>query len=398
MQNNYFLSIIIPCFNSEKTVRQTVESVFKQEINIPFEIVMVNDGSTDSTPAIIKELKSQHAQIVSLSHEENMGGGKSRNDAIKKSQGNLIFCLDSDDLLPPSMIMKLVNYLDVKKGDGVVFSETKYFMWSPKITRTLSNSFNVDNPITFKDLFSKETSFFTQVNFLYTRAAYDRIGGYPENHGFDTQGFGFHFLAKGNTAYMCPKSFYYHRQGVGKSYFEREYETGRLSLNYYLILEDMLYLFSDRIIYKIFNYDVFLHCNLTSDNLMSLIKSELNSSHESILSGAVSWKERISFINKKKKKLFSDTVLLGVHQLILENYKVAYDIFMELYLREQTTPLLIYTLLRCLSGMRNDESFDIEQLLGSIALRPQISEVSQALPLKIARNVVHIVRNQFNEK
>src|SRR5258708_886566 len=177
--------MIVPCFNCERKVRQAIESIFRQDLQIPFEIIMVDDGSTDSTAFMLSDLKKKYSHIHVLSHKKNMGGGKSRNDAIKKSKGTLLFCLDSDDILPPKMLPKLISYLQEKKCDGVIFEQAKYFMWTTLITQTAKNDVDPNKAITIRDLFTHEDSPLTQVNFLYTRTAFDRIGGYPEHHGFD---------------------------------------------------------------------------------------------------------------------------------------------------------------------------------------------------------------------
>ena len=380
----------MPCFNSQRTVRQAVHSIFQQELEIPFEIIMVNDGSTDKTASVLVELKKKYSHIRLLNHKRNMGGGKTRNDAILKSKGNLLFCLDSDDILPPHMLPKLIATLDEKNCDGVLFQETHYFMWSTKLAKVDKNKVNPRKPITIENLFSRENSFFTQVNFLYTRNAFDKTGGYPENHGFDTQGFGFRFLAQGNSVYICPNSYYCHRQGVGKSYFEREYEKGRLSLNRFLIFEDLLYLFSDQIILEIFRYDAFSFCNLTSNNLMSYLKNRFTKLGARFFSGTYSWDERISIIEKKKTKSLSDLVLMGTYEFLLNNQEEAFKNYHKLFTRGESSPLLTYAFFRCVASSRNVPGISVVDLVSSITLRPQKSIVSQALPLKLVRYVSQV--------
>ncbi|MEI7425100.1 MAG: glycosyltransferase family 2 protein, partial [Candidatus Staskawiczbacteria bacterium] len=108
------LSIIMPCYNCQSTLAEAVVSVFVQSLKIPFEIIMVDDGSTDGTQRLILELAQKYPEIKTLIHEKNRGGGAARNTGIKNSSGDLIFCLDGDDILPPAMLPRLLNFLDQK--------------------------------------------------------------------------------------------------------------------------------------------------------------------------------------------------------------------------------------------------------------------------------------------
>jgi glycosyltransferase involved in cell wall biosynthesis len=246
------LSIIMPAYNSAKTIAQSVESIVTQELSIPFELVIADDASGDETPALISTFQKKYKNIITLRNETNLGGGATRNKAIAFAKGDLLICLDSDDIMPPGMLEKMVRYLVEKDADGVLFEESRSFISNKSLTMSSKNpSELIGKKITFADLLTSD-SFLTQVNFLYTRAAFNTVGGYPTTHGFDTQTFGHKFLALGLSAFICPDTFYYHRQGYGKSYFEREYETGALSRNYYYLLEEILYTFTPTVVESIF--------------------------------------------------------------------------------------------------------------------------------------------------
>ena len=86
------LSIIIPCYNCENTLREAVESCYIQGFREDeFEIVMVNDDSKDATSLVMKELASEHSNIRTHYHDTNQGGGATRNTATKisSSEGSL---------------------------------------------------------------------------------------------------------------------------------------------------------------------------------------------------------------------------------------------------------------------------------------------------------------------
>lgn len=91
------ISVVIPCFNASKFIEECIQSVLNQSFN-NFEIICVNDGSTDSTSEILQCLASKHPMITVL-EIENKGAPHARNLGFKKSQGDYIQFLDADDIL-----------------------------------------------------------------------------------------------------------------------------------------------------------------------------------------------------------------------------------------------------------------------------------------------------------
>ena len=105
------VSILIPAYNAEKWISQTMESALNQSWPLK-EIVVVDDGSTDKTFQILKTFESKSVKVV---RQENSGGPAARNHALLYAQGDFIQWLDHDDLLDPD---KIRNQLQSKKYDG----------------------------------------------------------------------------------------------------------------------------------------------------------------------------------------------------------------------------------------------------------------------------------------
>lgn len=279
------LSVIIPCYNCEKTLQEAVGSCYEQGFSIDeFEIVMVDDGSTDNSRTVINELAQKYNNIKLVFHKENQGGGATRNTAVTHSSSDVIFCLDSDDILPPGNLRKMYNCFIESKMDGVLFEETRFFTTDTNKTETVKNS-PLHSPIEFADIYHKGAGFLTQVNFMYTKVAFQMIGGYPTNHGFDTQTFGLNFLAHSLKCIVCEGTHYLHRhhQKDHKSYYEREYEKGLLSINTYLSLEPIIEKLNDSLINKIIHYPIFTNnYHGTGVNLQSLISDHVQTGGELI--------------------------------------------------------------------------------------------------------------------
>ena len=102
---NKKISVIIPVYNREKYIDACINSVLDQE-NVNIEIILVDDGSTDSSPAICDRYCSEHANITTI-HTENHGVCHARNTGLDSSTGDYIYFLDSDDLLPEGALEAL---------------------------------------------------------------------------------------------------------------------------------------------------------------------------------------------------------------------------------------------------------------------------------------------------
>lgn len=105
--NDPLVSIIIPVYNGERYIETTVESAFNQTY-ANFEVIIVNDGSTDNTSAKLKDLKSKYPDLIVVS-QSNAGVSVARNTGIEYSNGEYICFADADDILLPNYIEYLVS-------------------------------------------------------------------------------------------------------------------------------------------------------------------------------------------------------------------------------------------------------------------------------------------------
>lgn len=110
------VSVIMPCFNAENYIAESIESILQQSFT-DFELILINDGSTDKTLDIIKHYASSDARIVVI-EKENSGQTDSMNVGIYKSRGQLIARLDSDDVALPDRLKEQVAYM--RKSPDVV--------------------------------------------------------------------------------------------------------------------------------------------------------------------------------------------------------------------------------------------------------------------------------------
>ena len=112
------VSVIINVCNGENTIREAIESILQQSFR-DFELIIVNDGSTDNTPAILNSYGEDKIKVI---NQENRGVPKSLNRAIRISQGEYVAHMDADDVSLPERLEKQVVFLDSHPKVGLVGS------------------------------------------------------------------------------------------------------------------------------------------------------------------------------------------------------------------------------------------------------------------------------------
>lgn len=118
LMNNFFnntplISIIVPVYNTENYLKDCIESILQQSYK-NIEIILVNDGSTDSSPKICNDYSNMDNRIFVL-HKENSGVSAARNSGIAVSRGEWITFIDSDDIVSENYIQTLANMLKDNK-------------------------------------------------------------------------------------------------------------------------------------------------------------------------------------------------------------------------------------------------------------------------------------------
>lgn len=114
------LSVIIPVFNSETYLSACIESILKQTFQ-DFELILVDDGSTDKSPAICDDFQNKHKQIHVI-HQQNQGLSTSRLNGLAYSTGNWISFVDNDDILPLDAFETLFSLI-VNENDELIGGE-----------------------------------------------------------------------------------------------------------------------------------------------------------------------------------------------------------------------------------------------------------------------------------
>ena len=136
MKEDITVSIIIPSFNYEKYITQTIESVINQTYT-NWELIIVDDGSKDNSKEIIKDYCAKDNRIRLYTHEnnQNLGLKKTIELGISKASNNWIVILESDDLITENYLEKKVSIIKKYDNINLVFNDCEFFGDSQKVKK-----------------------------------------------------------------------------------------------------------------------------------------------------------------------------------------------------------------------------------------------------------------------
>lgn len=110
---DYLITIISPCYNSERTLKRCIESIITQSIGFEnIELILYDDASTDNTREIIELYSEKYKNIIPIFSNINQGPGVGKDSAIEKSTGKYVMFIDSDDEYDEKMCENLLNEIN----------------------------------------------------------------------------------------------------------------------------------------------------------------------------------------------------------------------------------------------------------------------------------------------
>src|SRR5690606_17525309 len=167
-----FFSVIIPLYNKEKYIQNTIQSVLNQHFN-DFEIIVVNDGSTDLSGKKVTEINDSRIHYFET---ENQGVSEARNYGVKQSKGEFICFLDADDYWYPHFLSEVYKYI-LKFPEQTVFATALEFEIKNK---AVYPSYSIDKSGDYKivnyfEASLKESALFTSAS-VFERSVFEVVG------------------------------------------------------------------------------------------------------------------------------------------------------------------------------------------------------------------------------
>jgi len=166
------VSVILPVFNCEDYIYDAVKSILDQTFT-EFELFIIDDGSTDNTYKIIKQIKDPRIILVK---QNNKGLPKTLNENFKRARGKFIARQDADDFSYPQRLEKQVKFLESHPDVGIVGTWAEIWIAQKKSDRTLMHSCQ-NYQLSFDILFD---SAFVHSSIMIRKKVFNLLGGYND--------------------------------------------------------------------------------------------------------------------------------------------------------------------------------------------------------------------------
>ncbi len=219
MTDQYAISVIVPCYNSESFIKKCIASLINQNFTKSFEIIIVDDASSDNTVEIIKSFNLNNINLHLL--KNNSGPAAARNIGLKKASGEYVFFLDADDSITNNILSNLYEIAKDKSFDMVFcdkklieksknqrendfyYSSNRFFNQA-EITEELLNRFI--NPFSYSGIFMLYGKLIKRSMLINNNIIFEEKLRYLEDEVFGWDSLAF----ANNVAYIHKQLYSYH--------------------------------------------------------------------------------------------------------------------------------------------------------------------------------------------
>jgi glycosyltransferase involved in cell wall biosynthesis len=214
-------SFIIPVFNRPEEVQELLESLSKQEFDKPFEVVLVEDGSTLSSEDVVKKFSNQLQ--ISYYQKKNTGPGDSRNYGMQRAKGNYFIVLDSDCIIPPQYLAKATKELEkeyVHCYGGPDAAHESFSLIQKAINYVMTSLFTTGGIRGNKKALDKFQP--RSFNMGISKEAFEATQGFGNIHPGEDPDLTFRIWKAGYNTRLFPDAFVYHKRRIDWSKFYKQ--------------------------------------------------------------------------------------------------------------------------------------------------------------------------------
>ncbi|MCE5192105.1 MAG: glycosyltransferase [Actinomycetia bacterium] len=200
-------SVVVPAYNAEATLAETLDAVAAQECS-DWECIVVDDGSVDGTRSIAEGFSARHARFRVV-HQENRGSAGAYNTGVAAAAGEWVCICSADDVLLPEHLVTMARAMDEHPSHDI-YSCNGYY-WFKDGHRELvyaGDAAATTRSWSLEDVF--DACFFS-VGACYRRELFDRLGGYPEGAYGEDYIFWMRAMAAGASHLYVPQALALHR-------------------------------------------------------------------------------------------------------------------------------------------------------------------------------------------
>lgn len=238
------ITVIIPTYNRSSILQRTIKSLCeKQSGYIPsWEIIVVNDGSTDETSQVLNQLTERYDGCIVSVYQKNQKQGAARNNAMRRAHGRLFIFL-ADDMIPDSTFLSSHWQRFVTDGQPMRYAAIGRVDWHPEIKETPFRKWINEWGLQFgfrliHDPDKLPFNFFYTSNLALSRDLYDDLGGFDESfkdYGWEDIELGYRYMTNGNMRlrYVDDAITYHHHYLTVTRFCRRQFKVGYSSIVFY---------------------------------------------------------------------------------------------------------------------------------------------------------------------
>ncbi len=228
------VSIIVPVYNAQNYIEQTINSVLNQDYE-NWELLLVENGSVDDSVELIRQFEDPRIKLIVM--EGNVGAANARNEGMKQADGRYVSYLDADDLWQKNKLSLQINFMKEKEA---AFSFTGYEFGDENAVGT-GRVVRVPEKLVYKQALNNTTIFTSTVMFDTHKITKDRL--YMPNVKSEDSALWFRILREGVTAYGLDENLVIYRR-PGKSLSSNKIEAVRRIWNLYRKQEKLNFFYS----------------------------------------------------------------------------------------------------------------------------------------------------------
>ena len=205
-------SILIPCYNAERWIAETLEASLAQTWSHT-EIIVVDDGSKDKTVEVVKRYESRGVKLIV---QENRGAAAARNTAFRASEGDYVQFLDADDLISPNKIQSQIMRLMREPEAVAICPWGRFFDNSDQVSLDPSPSWQSLPPVDWLvETWSRGSGMLFPAMWLIPREIVNRAGLWREDLSLNDDGEFFTRVVLASSGVLfCPDDTAYYRSGI----------------------------------------------------------------------------------------------------------------------------------------------------------------------------------------
>ncbi len=235
MKLNPKVSIIIPSYNSSEFLPEALESALNQDYS-NFDIIIVDDGSTDQTAQIAKEYQKKDKRIKYI-YQKNKGLGGARNTGIRNARSELIAHLDADDIYRSNYLSKTVDRLSRAGQRTAAVAPNAFFLTERPLKKTFYQAYQTPAKITLEDELERNK---LPSSALIKKAIAQKIGLYKKTNYLEDHEFWIRLLINGyriETEKMPLRYYRLHKSNLSVQY--RKFAFAHIKLYRKLLKSDL---------------------------------------------------------------------------------------------------------------------------------------------------------------